>query len=150
MVPAIRNNVTMTQCASPMNRLEGLFDRLFDDAAFGLAPRAAGASAPISLWHDEDRIYVEADLPGMAEEDVEVTVHKGVLYIRGERKPEADRKYLYDGRNWGRFERAIRLPDEIDAAHVEAELSRGVLRLTLPRSAEAKPRKIALKSSGSA
>ncbi len=146
MVPAIRNNVTLTPWTSPMNRLEGLFDRLFDDAAFGLAPRADGP-APISVWHDEDRIHVEVDLPGMAEEDIEVTVHKGLLYIRGERKPEADRKYVHDGRTWGRFERAIRLPDEVDAANVQAELSRGVLRLTLPRSPEAKPRKIALKSS---
>lgn len=147
MVPAIRNNVTMTPWAVPMNRLEGLFDRLFDDAFFGNAPRAAEAVSPLSLWHDEDHIYVEADLPGMTDQDVEVTVHKGVLSIRGERKPEPGRKYLHDGRAWGRFERAIRLPDEVDASNVQAELSRGVLRLTLPRSPEARPRKIALRSS---
>jgi len=147
MVPANRNHITMTPWTAPINRLEGLFDRFFDDAVFGFGARAAGAVVPISLWHDEDHVYVEADVPGMTEQDVEVTVHKGVLCIRGERKPEEGRPYLYDGRTWGRFERAITLPDEVDAGAVQAELSQGVLRLTMPKSPETKPRKITLKTS---
>jgi HSP20 family protein len=147
MLPAIRNNMTMTPWTTPMNRLEGLFDRLFDDAVFGFSPRVEGAALPISLWHDEDAVYVEADLPGVSEQDVEVTVHKGVLFIRGERKGEEGRRYLYNGRAWGRFERAITLPDEVNTAEVQAELKDGVLRLALPKSPETKPRKIALKSS---
>jgi HSP20 family protein len=139
--------MTMTPWTAPINRLEGLFDRFFDDAVFGFGTRAVEAALPISLWHDEDHVYVEADLPGMTEEDVEVTVHKGVLYIRGERKAEEGRQYLYDGRTWGRFERTITLPDEVDADAVQAELSQGVLRLTLSKSPETKPRKIALKTS---
>jgi HSP20 family protein len=148
MVPATRNNVTMTPWTAPINRLDGLFDRLLDDAFFGFgAPRAAEAVMPISLWHDEDHIYVEADLPGMAEQDLEVIIHKGVLSIRGERKPEPGRQYLYNGRGWGRFERTITLPEEVNADDVRAELAQGVLRLTLSKSPAAKPRKIALKSS---
>ena len=147
MVPAMRNNVAMTPWTTPMNRLEGLFDGLFDDSVFGFSPRVEGSALPISLWQDEDHIYVEADLPGMSEQDVEVTVHKGVLYIRGERKVEEGRRYLYDGRTWGRFERAITLPDEVNTAEVQAELSQGVLRLALPKSPETKPRKITLKTS---
>jgi HSP20 family protein len=147
MLPAIRNNTTMTPWTTPMNRLEGLFDRLFDESVFGFSPRVGETAVPISLWHDEDHVYVEADLPGMSEQDVEVTVHRGVLYIRGERKFEEGRRYLYDGRNWGRFERAITLPDEVDTANVQAELSQGVLRLVLSKSPETKPRKITLKTS---
>jgi HSP20 family protein len=147
MVPAIRNNVTMSPWTTPINRLEGLFDRLFDDTAFGFGAPMAEAVVPISLWHDDDHIYVEADLPGMKDEHVDVTVHKGVLFIRGERKPEEGRQYLYNGRPWGRFERAVRLPDEVDAGAVQAELTNGVLRLTMPKSAAAKPRKITLRSS---
>jgi HSP20 family protein len=101
----------------------------------------------VSLWQDDDHIYVEADLPGMADEDVEVTVHMGVLFIRGERKAEPGRQYLYNGRTWGRFERAITLPDEVDTEAVQAELTQGVLRVSLPKRPEAKPRKITLKSS---
>jgi HSP20 family protein len=140
--------MTMTPWTAPINRLEGLFDRFFDDAFFGFAPRAAvEAVMPVSLWHDEDHIYVEADLPGLTEQDVDVTVHKGVLYIRGERRPEQGRQYLYNNRAWARFERAITLPDEVDAGNVQAELTQGVLRLTLSKSPESKPRKIALKTS---
>jgi len=147
MLPAIRNNAAMTSWTTPINRLEGLFDRLFDDAVFGSNFRTDVPGVPVSLWQDEDHIYVEADLPGMADEDVEVTVHKGVLYIHGERKPEEDRQYLFNGRTWGRFERAITLPDEVDAEAVQAELTRGVLRVSMPKRPETKPRKILLKSS---
>ncbi len=147
MLPAIRSNVAMTPWTTPMNRLEGLFDRLFDDTVFGFSPRVDAAAVPISLWQDEDHIHVEADLPGMSEQDVEVTVHKGVLLIRGERKVEEGRRYLYDGRSWGRFERAITLPDDVHTADVQAELSQGVLRISLPKSPETKPRKITLRTS---
>jgi HSP20 family protein len=139
--------MTMTPWTAPINRLEGLFDRFFDDTVFGFGTRAVEAALPMSLWHDEDHIYVEVDLPGMTEQDVEVTVHKGVLYLRGERKPEEGRQYLYNGRTYGRFERTITLPDEVDVDAVQAELSQGVLRLTLSKSPETKPRKITLKTS---
>jgi HSP20 family protein len=147
MVPAIRNNVEMTPWTTPINRLEGLFDRLFDDSVFGFHFHTDEPGVPVSLWQDEDHLYVEADLPGMADEDVEVTVHRGVLTIRGERKPEPDRQYLYNGRTWGRFERAITLPDEVDTEAVQAELTQGVLRVSMPKRPETKPRKIMLKSS---
>ncbi len=147
MLPVIRKNVVVTPWTTSINRLEGLFERLFDDGVFGVSVREAGTAVPISLWQDEDRIYVEADLPGLGEEDVEVTVHKDVLVIRGERKVEEGRQHLYNGRTWGRFERAITLPDEVDGAGVQAELNHGVLRVTLPKSPETKPRKITLKSS---
>jgi HSP20 family protein len=130
-----------------MNRLEGLFDRLFDDSVFGFSSRVDGAAVPISLWQDEDHLYVEADLPGLSDQDVEVTVHKGVLFIRGERKVEEGRKYLYNGRTWGRFEQVITLPDDVNTAEVQADLSQGVLRVVLPKSPETKPRKITLRTS---
>ena len=147
MLPAIRNNTTMTPWTTPINRLEGLFDRLFEDTVFGFNFRTDEPGVPVSLWQDDDQIYVEADLPGMADEDVEVTVHNGVLYIRGERKPEEGRQYLFNGRTWGRFERAITLPDAVDTEAVQAELTRGVLRVSMPKRPETKPRKITLKSS---
>jgi HSP20 family protein len=138
--------MAMTPWTTPINRLEGLFDRFFDDSVFGLGFRPEQSAVPISLWQDDDHLYVEADLPGMTDQDVEVTVHNGVLFIRGERKPEEGRQYLYNGRPWGRFERVINLPDLVDADGVQAELTHGVLRVTLPKSPETKPRKITLKA----
>jgi len=98
MVPANRSNVAMTPWMAPSNRMEGLFDRLWDRSVAGFGVPANESVVPISLWHDHDHIYVEADLPGMTAQDVEVSVHQGVLFIRGERKPEQERQYLFDGR----------------------------------------------------
>jgi HSP20 family protein len=134
---------------APANRLERLFDRFFFDDSFfnfGFAPRW-GAGVPVSMWQDEDHVYIEAELPGLTDQDVEVTVHNGMLFIRGERKPEEARDHLYNGRTWGRFERVIRLPEAVDSDKVEAELTHGVLRVALPKSPEGKPKKITLKTS---
>jgi HSP20 family protein len=148
MLPAIRTNNSMIPWTSPINRLERLFDRFFDDSAFnfGIAP-GWGTAVPVSMWQDDDRVYVEAELPGVTDQDVEVTVHNGMLFIRGERRAEEGRQYLYNGRAWGRFEEVITLPEAVNPDDVQAELTNGVLRVALPKSPEAKPKKIALKAS---
>ena len=102
---------------------------------------------PTAVWQDENAIHVEAELPGLTEQDVEIVVHNGVLFIRGERKVEEGRRYLYNGRAWGRFERVITLPEDVDADNVQAELTNGLLRLALPKTPESKPKRITLKTS---
>jgi len=144
MLPANRNNSDMAYRTAPINRLDRLFDSLFEGPTFGANP--AGPGGLMSLWRDQDHFYVEADLPGVSERDIELTVHQDVLTIRGERKADENRRYLYDGRTWGRFERAITLPEKVQTDGVQAELKDGVLRVVLPVSPEAKPRTIALKT----
>ena len=149
MLPVLRNTMTRTTpWMTPVNRLERLFDRFFEDSFFnyGFTPEWA-TGVPVSLWQDEDQVYIEAELPGLIDQDVDVTVHNGMLFIRGERKPEEGRQYLYNGRTWGRFERVITLPEAVDADNVQADLTHGILRVALPKSPEAKPKKIALKTS---
>jgi HSP20 family protein len=149
MLPVLRNTIAgTTPWMAPVNRLERLFERFFDDSFFnyGLTPEW-GAGVPVALWQDEDHVYIEAELPGLTEQDVDVTVHNGMLFIRGERKPEEGRQYLYNGRTYGRFERVLTLPEAVDADNVQAELTNGVLRVALPKSPAAKPKKIALKTS---
>jgi HSP20 family protein len=149
MLPVLRNTIAgTTPWMAPANRLERLFDRFFEDSFFnfGVTPEW-GAGVPVSLWQDEDHVYLEAELPGLTEQDVDVTVHNGMLFIRGERKPEEGRQDLYNGRAWGRFERVITLPEAVDADSVQAELTNGILRVALPKSPEAKPKKITLKTS---
>jgi HSP20 family protein len=145
MLPAIRNVAAMTPWTTPFNRLDRLFDGVFDDGFAGFRPERS--AIPVSVWQDDDHLYVEADVPGVTEQDVEVTVHKGMLFIRGERKAEEGRSYFHDGRTWGRFERVITLPDQVQSDEVQAELSQGVLRITLPKCPETKPKKITLKTS---
>ena len=102
---------------------------------------------PLSLWQDDTSIFLEAELPGVAEKDVDITVHDGVLTIKAERQDDEGRDYLHKGRAFGRFEQAISLPDLVDPEKVEASLSNGLLRIVLPKVPQAQPRKIALKSS---
>lgn len=126
----------------PINRLASIFDHVLDETSPFGEPRGV---VPMSMWEDEDHIYVEAELPGMTDKDIDITVKDGMLVIRGERKPEPGRTPLYDGRCFGRVERAITLPAPVIADGVQAELKDGVLSLGLPKAPEAKPRKIALK-----
>ena len=146
MFPVLRNNSGLAPVAAgPINRLDSLFDRVFgDDGAF-LGQARSGM--PVAMWQDDDHFYVEVELPGVSDQDLDITVHNGMLSIRGERKPEEGRRYLYNGRSYGRFERVISLPEAVQADDVQASLKDGILSLTLPKSPEAKPKKIALQSS---
>jgi len=132
-----------TMMPVPTKRFDSLFDRIFLD---GDSPGRAWSPVPMGMWEDDDFIHIEADLPGVSEEDVELFVHDGMFFIRGERKPEEGRKALYDGRTFGRFERAITLPEAVKVDDVQATLTHGILRVALPKSPDAKPRKIALKT----
>jgi HSP20 family protein len=127
-------------------RMNDWFESVFgNDGAF---LTHAGGALPVAVWQDDENVYVEAELPGVAENDLDVTVHNGTLFIRGERKPVEGRTYLYNGRTYGRFERVLTLPESVDAANGRAELTNGVLSLTLPKSPESKPRRIALNAGG--
>lgn len=147
MLPVLHNNSMMAPfTAGPIPRWDTFFDRVFgDDGSFPGQGRAhAWAGVPVALWDDPENVYVEAELPGVADEDVDISVHNGMLFIRGERKPEEGRRYLYNGRSYGRFERVITLPEAVQTDGVQAKLTGGVLSVTLPKSPEARPRKIML------
>jgi HSP20 family protein len=144
MLPILLGNpVFAPLAAGPFNRLDAVFDRLVgEDSLLG----RSWAGVPLAMWEDDEHIYMESELPGVSESDVEVTVQNGLLFIRGERKPEANRTYLYNGRAYGRFERVITLPEAVHTEDVQARLSDGVLHLALPKSPEARPRRIALQT----
>jgi HSP20 family protein len=145
MLPTLRNNsLVPTPSGGPVNRLSSLFDQFFNDDLFAPAPQG-WAALPLSMWEDEQNVYAEADLPGVTDKDIEVSVHGGDLIIRGERKC-VRKEGGYDTRTYGRFEQRVSLPAPVDPDKVEAKLANGVLSLTFPKSEEAKPRKIALKS----
>ena len=149
MLPTTRNNSNSAFApfaANPTNRLDSLFDQFFGPDG-GQARRAWTGSAPVAMWQDEDTIFVEAEAPGVADDAIEVTVHDGMLYIRGERKPEEGRQWLYNGRTYGRFEQTIALPQAVSVDNVRATLTNGVLHIALPKSPEAKPKKIVVKTS---
>jgi HSP20 family protein len=145
MLPVLWNDpVLAPMTGGPINRLASLFDR---GLGAGIPFSEAGIGVPMAMWEDDDHIYVEAELPGLIDQDMDITVHDGKLFIRGERKPEEGRTYLYNGRIFGWFERVITLPGCVATDDVRADLKDGLLSLALPKSPEAKPKKITLKTS---
>lgn len=114
-----------------------------------LVPGAAGmAFAPSFDVKETGEGYVfTADLPGVKESDLELSLTGNRLTISGkreeEKKEEGERWYTYE-RSYGTFSRSFTLPEGVDADHAEANLKEGVLRVTIPKRPEMKPRKIEL------
>jgi HSP20 family protein len=146
MIPTLRSTHPFSSLGN-LNRLDSLFDRLLNGD--GEAPRAGFAwrPLPLSLWQDDKTIFLEAELPGVLEKDVEMTVHEGVLTIKAEKQDTGEREYLHKGRSFGRFEQAISLPEQVDSEKIDASLTNGVLRIELPKVPQAQPRKVTLRTS---
>ncbi len=154
------------------DRIVGLrreMDRLFDNflggfpaspfarPGAGLEPftplgRFFGATTPaVDLVEKEKAFQLSAELPGMDEGDIDVTLSNDMLTIKGEKKEEHEEKeegrYLSE-RRYGSFERAFRMPDGVDRDKIDAQFDKGILTLTLPKTKEAqkRSRKIAVKA----
>ena len=133
---------------SPFLSLRREMDRLFDD--FFRAPMLGRGWSQMSAWpslevnESDDEVRITAELPGMNEKDVELSVQDGMLTISGEKKTETrDRDRGWSELHYGRFERRIALPDGADEERCQATFRDGVLTVRLPRSAErARSRKI--------
>jgi HSP20 family protein len=94
----------------------------------------------LDVRENANAVVVEADLPGVEEKDVSVTLANGMLTIKGEKKHEKEEKgenYYLAERSFGSFERSIRLPDTIDEGKVEAKFDKGVLKVTAAKKPEA-------------
>jgi HSP20 family protein len=115
--------------------------------AAGNHPALASSYPPLNIWGDSDKVYAEAELPGMQLDHLEIYVtEENQLTIQGERrKLELDKGVWYgQERGFGKFSRTIRLPVKVDADKVEARFEHGVLFVTLPKSEAAKPRRISV------
>lgn len=133
------------------NRIWDEMDRLFGPVA---APdrTAAPAFPALNVWEDDDNLYVEAELPGLKQDQIEITVAEGdQLTVAGERTAPAPNGCIWHRQEcgYGRFSRTVTLPAVADADQVEARFEAGVLTLTLPKSEMAKPRRIPVKAAGS-
>ena len=133
-----------------MNRLHDEMNRLFGRYTNGAREFSPGGYPPLDLWEDEDNLYVEAELPGLKLDDLEMYVTgDNQLSIKGERKqPELENGTWHrQERNFGRFSRLMELPGAVDSEQVSAELKNGVLTITLPKKEEARTRRIEVKTS---
>jgi len=139
--------------ASPLQTFQREMNQLFDDF-MGLAPfrgfeERRGYSPRVDVVEDEKQITVSAELPGMDEKNVNLTLSHHVLTISGEKQEEHERKdknCYYLERSFGSFQRSISLPCPVDADNVEASYKNGVLTIELPKTTESeKAKKINVK-----
>jgi HSP20 family protein len=110
-------------------------------------------SPTVDIYETENELVVKADLPDVAEKEIDVCVENNLLTIRGERKFEksvsAD-NYLRVERSYGAFSRSFSLPNTVNAEAIHAEYKNGVLTVTIPKREESKPRsiKVSVSSNG--
>jgi HSP20 family protein len=112
-----------------------------------LAQNGPGFAPALDVSETEDAFLVEAAVPGLRAEDLDVTLENGVLTIRGEVKQEASerkRNFHRVERRFGSFSRSVTFPAQVKADAIRARLEHGVLRLEVPKAEEVKPRKISV------
>jgi HSP20 family protein len=135
--------------ASPLNELRREFDRLFDTVLSGETyPNQARPFPALNAWEDGDRLMIEAEVPGLSLDDLDITIQGNELTIKGQRKPMVGDDLVYHRRERGvgEFSRFLTLPTKVDGERVEAALKDGVLTIMLPKAETAKARKIAVRS----
>ena len=168
-VPIRSGNKTPVASSSPGTTFEHLrreIDRMFDDIGPSLWRFPFGRSllgievphpakwqiAPATDVVEKDTEYeISAELPGMDEKDIEIRLSNNTLTIKGEKseeKEERDKDYYLSERRYGSFHRVFQLPEGVDEDKIEASFSKGVLKLTLPKTSEAQKtdKKIAVKA----
>jgi len=145
----IRYQFPQTNTWTSLDRLASLrdeMDRLFD---FTWPTRDSGLfsgwSPALDVHDEKDSLLVQVELPGMKKEDIQLSLHDGVLTVSGERKPlhiQKEGETFRSERFFGKFQRSVTLPARVDGNQVKASYKDGILTIDLPKVEEAKPKQI--------
>lgn len=138
--------------------LQERMNRIFEDTLTGASrredePLAATWAPPVDVLEKKDRLVLTAELPGFAEEQIQLRFEDGVLTLEGERRfeKEADEaRYHCVERSYGRFSRSFRLPANVDEERISATFVDGLLVVELPKREEARPKSIRIRTGGGA
>jgi HSP20 family protein len=139
----------------PVGQLSTEMDRLFDTIVrqslpqSPRLPRGSAATMPaLNVWEDDQNLFIEAEVPGMALENIELLIQNDELTLRGRREPMQQEGITTLRRErWsGQFERTIGLPTSVDQENAQAALHNGILTITLPKAASVRPRKIEIRT----
>ena len=127
-------------------RFEDIFGRSWP-SLWSRLPEGKAWLPSIDVFEKDGNFVLKAELPGMKEEDIDVSVDGDMLNIKGEKKTESEVKeedYYQSERTYGSFFRAIPIPSTIDSSKITAEYEDGVLQVMMPKMAGAKPKKVAV------
>jgi HSP20 family protein len=142
--PELSTWPTFGRLSNLRDELDTLFELPFW-SNFGRQTQLFSGWTPVlDLYQNNDNIIAVVELPGMRKEDIEVSLHDGMLTIAGERKSptEGGHQAERSERYVGKFRRSISLPTRVDASKVNATYKDGILTITLPKAEEAKPKQI--------
>jgi HSP20 family protein len=139
--------------SNPFSALQQEIDRLFEGFSRGFTGFAGFPSRELmpsmDLSETDKEIEISAELPGLEEKDIQLNVSDNVLTIRGEKKNEREetkKDYHLIERSYGSFTRSVQLPDGVNADNIKAVMSKGVLKVTVPKPAPAQTKKIDIKA----
>src|SRR5215469_5762719 len=137
--------MTMITRIDPFRELANLFENFADGAPAKDQLMAGSFVPPVDIYEDEHNLVLKLEIPGVNEEDLDVQWENSTLTVKGERKFEKEEKeenFHRIERRYGSFVRTFRLSNTVDGEKCEAHYDKGILKVTLPKRAEAKPKQI--------
>ena len=135
--------------ATLQDRLNRLFHSSFGDSQDSLT--TSSFSPAVDVYEDEHAVNLKIEVPGIDEKDLDIRVENNTLTVHGERKFEKEEKeenFRRVERQYGSFTRSFTLPQTVDAENVSANYDKGILKISLPKKAEAKPKQIKVNVGG--
>jgi len=141
-LPALFRPRPVTRWSDPFDAFERMMQRMFEQSP----AETAGDSYPVDISEEDDRVLVDAEMPGFKNQEIDVSINDDLLSIQAERTSEAPkgRPFLQE-RRFTRLQRTFRLPSAVDPDSVEAKLEGGVLHMEMKKSESARTRKIQVK-----
>ena len=127
------------------DRMNRLFRESYGPEGRDEALTTSQFAPPVDVYEDEHNVVLKVEVPGIDEKDIDVRVENNVLTVHGERKVEKEEKeenFRRVERQYGSFTRTFTLPSTVDADRIQADYDKGVLKIVLPKKAEAKPKQI--------
>jgi HSP20 family protein len=127
------------------DRMNRLFRESYNEPGRDESLVTSGFAPAVDVYEDEHNVTLKIEVPGIEEKDIDIRVESNLLTVHGERKIEKEEKeenYRRVERQYGSFTRTFTLPNTVDTENVQANYDKGVLKVTLPKKAEAKPKQI--------
>jgi HSP20 family protein len=128
-----------------LNRMNRVFRESYSPEGAEEALTSTSFAPPVDIYEDEHNVILNIEVPGIDEKDIDVRVDNHTLTIHGERnigKEEKEENFRRVERQYGSFTRSFTLPSSVDPAQIRADYTKGVLKITLAKKAEAKPKQI--------